>query len=341
MHNYLLYIAAFAVAFGVSLYTTPYSKKLSRKLGAIDYPKARGMHREPIPRMGGFAIIAGFMATMLILIPFIQEFRTPQFVGFIVGALIIALLGMFDDMYSLDAKLKFSIQILAALIAVYSGTRINTSFIPFYTYLKEFEIPLTIVWIVGLTNAVNLIDGLDGLAAGVSSIGALCLMALCFLSGSETAVVFTAALAGSCLGFLPRNFNPAEVIMGDTGATFLGYVLAVSSIIGVFKYYALLSLILAVMVLALPILDTAFAMLRRALSGKPIMTADRGHLHHRLIDAGLSPKQAVVILYILSATTGIIAIFIAIRDLRAILIVLASIGVLALMLLIYRRRFDK
>lgn len=339
MHNYLLYITAFAVAFGVSLYMTPFSKKVARRLGAIDYPKARGMHKEPIPRMGGFAIVMGFMAAMLILIPFIEEFRTPQFFGFIVGALIITILGIFDDIYSLDAKLKLAVQIVAALVAVYSGTRINTSFIPFYEHLREFEVPLTIIWIVGLTNAVNLIDGLDGLAAGVSSIGALCTMALCFLSGSEVAVVFTASIAGSCFGFLPRNFNPAEIIMGDTGSTFLGYVLAVSSIIGVFKYYAVLALVLAILVLALPILDTTFAMVRRLLSGKSIMTADRGHLHHRLIDSGLSPKQAVIILYSISAISGIIAILIAVRDYRSILIIMASLAIFIFMVFVYRRRF--
>lgn len=340
MHNYLLYITAFAVPFGISLFITPYTKKMASRLGAIDYPKARGMHKEPIPRMGGLAIVAGFMSAMIVLIPLIKEFRTEQFVGFIIGALIIALLGMFDDIYSLDAKLKLAIQIVAAIIAVYSGTRITTSFIPFYDILKSFEIPITIIWIVGLTNAVNLIDGLDGLAAGVSSISALCLMTLCLISGggTETAVVFTASIAGSCFGFLPRNFNPAEVIMGDTGSTFLGYVLAVSSIIGVFKYYTLLSLGLAVMVLALPILDTAFAMIRRALSGKPIMSADRGHLHHRLIDAGLSPKQTVIILYALSGISGIFAISIAVWDYRAIIVVLIFIAVFVLMVFIYRRR---
>jgi UDP-GlcNAc:undecaprenyl-phosphate GlcNAc-1-phosphate transferase len=343
MHDYLLYITALAVPFGVSLFVTPFSKKIARRLGAIDYPKARGMHNEPIPRMGGIAIVAGFMAAMLVLLPFVPEFRSEQFFGFIAGAVIIALLGIFDDIYNLDAKLKFAIQIIAALIAVYSGTRLTTAQLPFHDVLQNFEIPLTILWIVGLTNAVNLIDGLDGLAAGVSSISGLCLMSLCFVSGADNAnaIVLSASIAGSCLGFLPRNFNPAEVIMGDTGSTFLGYVLAVSSMIGVFKYYAVLSLLLAVMVLALPILDTSFAMIRRALSGKPIMSPDRGHLHHRLIDAGFSPKQAVMILYTLSALSGIIAILIAMKDYRAIFIMLAFIAVFIVMVFIYRKRLYK
>jgi UDP-GlcNAc:undecaprenyl-phosphate GlcNAc-1-phosphate transferase len=337
--NYLLYIAAFAAAFGITIFMIPISKKAAKHMGAIDYPRARGMIKEPVPRMGGLAIVTGFIATMFILTPFLAEFRTAQFAGFIAGALIIFILGMADDVYDLNAKLKFAVQVAAAAFAVGTGTRVNVSFMPFYQYLRGFEAPITILWIVGVTNAVNLIDGLDGLAAGVSSIGALCLMALCFLSGSEIAVVFTACLAGSCFGFLPRNFNPAEIIMGDTGAMFLGYVLAVSSVIGVFKYYALLAVVLAVLVLALPILDTSFAMIRRMASGRSIMSADRGHLHHRLIDAGFSQKQTVALMYALSALSGFIAVLIALRDYRSIGIVAASVAILAVMAILYRRRF--
>jgi UDP-GlcNAc:undecaprenyl-phosphate GlcNAc-1-phosphate transferase len=201
-------------------------------------------------------------------------------------------------------------------------------------------VPLTLIWIVGLTNAVNFIDGLDGLAAGVSTICALCLMALCIISGQSSAIIFTAAIAGACLGFLPRNFNPAEIIMGDTGATFLGYILAVSSIIGVYKNYALLSVALAVLALALPILDTAFTMARRAINGKNIMKPDRGHLHHKLIDMGFSHKQAVLILYILSAIAGVISILIAMQDFRALLILLGSLLLFLLMVYFYRKRLD-
>lgn len=341
MYDYLLYIVAFAVAFGVTLYVTPYTKIISKKLGGIDYPRSRGMHNEPIPRMGGIAIVVGFMASMVVLMPFISDFRTKQFAGFIVGALIIAFLGMIDDIYDLNAKFKFAIQIIAALIVISTGTRINAGNLPFKEFFMKIEGPFTLLWIVGVTNAVNFIDGLDGLAAGVSSIGSLCLMVLCIISGSSMAVVLAASLAGSCLGFLPRNFNPAEVIMGDTGATFLGFVLAVSSVIGVFKYYALLSLVLSVLVLALPILDTFFAMVRRFLSGKPIMGADRGHLHHRLIDAGISKKFAVIILYGLSILSGVIAILIALRDFRTIIVVSIFLLIFIIMIYIYRKRLYK
>lgn len=337
-HNWLLYIAAFACSFAVSLLATPLARKISIKLNAIDYPKARGLHKEPIPRMGGIAIVLGFMAAMCFVVFFLEELRTTQFLGFIIGALIIVVLGMLDDVYSLSAKTKLAVQIVAALIVIFTGTTIGLVIWPIKTFLDNFDIPITLVWIVGVTNAVNLIDGVDGLAAGVSSIASLCLMALCIISGSAVAVVFSATLAGACLGFLPRNFSPADVIMGDTGATFLGFVLAVSSIIGVYKSYALLSVVIAVLALALPIFDTLFAMIRRFLKGKPIMSADRGHLHHRLIDSGYSHKQTVVIMYGLSAITGTIAILIALRDLRATLIVLLSLGVLFLMIYAYRKR---
>jgi UDP-GlcNAc:undecaprenyl-phosphate GlcNAc-1-phosphate transferase len=204
--------------------------------------------------------------------------------------------------------------------------------------LKPFSPIITIIWIVGLINAVNLIDGLDGLAAGVTSIASICIAILCILSGSSVSVILTTTLAGSCLGFLPRNFSPAEVYMGDTGSTFLGYVLAVSSCIGVFKRYAILAILLAVLSMALPILDTGFAMLRRAWNHKPIMSPDRGHLHHRLIDSGYTNKQAVVILYGLSIGSSMIAVLIAVDNFKATLVVLIFFLMLIIMLIAYRQR---
>lgn len=337
-HDWILYIAAFASAFGVSLLGTPYAKKLSIRVGAIDYPRDRGMHTEPIPRMGGIAIVLGFMVTMGILAVFLPDVRTKQFAGFVAGALVIAVTGVVDDIFTLRARNKLLLQILAAMVVVLTGTRIDVVLHPITTYLESLSGPITLFWIIGVTNAVNLIDGVDGLAVGISSIGALCLMVLCVISGSQLAVVLTAALAGSCLGFLPRNFSPAEVIMGDTGALFLGFVLSVSSIIGVFKGYALLAVLIAVFALALPITDTLFAIIRRAINKKPIMEADRGHLHHRLIDAGYSHKQAVIILYGLNLLTGVFAIVIAMRDVRAIIVTVVFLLVMLAVLYVYRRR---
>ena len=331
-YNWLLYIAAFASAFAITLVTTPLAKKISVKLGAIDVPKDRGMHKKPMPRMGGIAIVMGFMITVLVLYRFNPEMNVKQFAGFVMGASIIVVLGMIDDVKNLRAKLKFCVQIVAALIVIYSGTRINVVMWPVTTYLQTFSVPITLIWIVGVTNAVNLIDGLDGLAAGVSSIAALCLMILCIMTGSTTAVMLTASLAGACLGFLPRNFNPAEIFMGDTGSTFLGFVLAVTSILGVFKGYAILALIVSMLCLGLPIFDTLFAMLRRMAKHQPIMKADRGHLHHRLIDRGFSQRQAVLILYIISLLCGLLAIFISFKDSRTFVVVILTIVVLSILI---------
>ena len=328
-HNWLLYIAAFASAFAITLVTTPLAKKISIKVGAIDYPKDRGVHKKPMPRMGGIAIVLGFMVTVLVLYRFEAAMDVKQFSGFIVGASIIVILGVMDDIKNLSAKLKFSVQIVAALIVIFSGTRIDVVLWPVTAYLQVFSIPITLIWIVGVTNAVNLIDGLDGLAAGVSSIAALCLMVLCFITGTSTAVMLTAALAGACMGFLPRNFNPAEIFMGDSGSTFLGFVLGVSSILGVFKGYAILALVVSMLCLGLPVFDTIFAMLRRIAKNKPIMEADRGHLHHRLIDRGFTQKQAVLILYGISLLCGLLAIFISFKDSRTIVVVILMVILLS------------
>lgn len=328
-HNWLLYIAAFASAFAITLVTTPMAKKLSEKVGAIDYPKERGVHKKPMPRMGGVAIVLGFMITVLVLYRFESAMEHKQFIGFIIGAGIIVALGIMDDIKNLSAKLKFAVQIVAALIVIFSGTKINLVMWPVTTYLQTFSVPFTLIWIVGVTNAVNLIDGLDGLAAGVSSIASLCLMVLCIMTGTSTAVMLTAALAGACLGFLPRNFNPAEIFMGDSGSTFLGFVLAVSSILGVFKGYALLALIVSMLCLGLPVFDTIFAMLRRIAKHKPIMEADRGHLHHRLIDRGFSQRQAVLILYGISLFCGLLSIFISFKDSRTMVVVILMVILLS------------
>lgn len=336
--NWLLYIAAFASAFGIALVCTPFAKRLAIRLGAIDYPRKRGMHEEPIPRMGGVAIVVSFIVTAGLMMPFVEDLRSKQFVGFLIGGVIIALTGVVDDIYGLKPRAKLAMQILVSLIVIYSGTRITFVAWPVLTSFEAISAPVTMLWIIGITNAVNLIDGLDGLAAGVSSISALCLMVLCLISGNQPAAVLAATLAGSCFGFLPRNFSPAEVFMGDSGALFLGYVLAVSSIIGLFKSYALLAVVITVFALALPIFDTAFAMIRRAANGKPIMSADRGHLHHRLVDAGYSHARAVIILYAVSIVCGVIAILIALKDLRAVLIVALFVLILALMVFVYKKR---
>jgi len=332
--KFLIYFIAFGMAFLISLLTTPLSKMIAFKVGAVDQPKARGMHDKPMPRMGGIAIFLGFIFTVLVVTPSVEAFEWKQISGLLVGGMIIFLLGFFDDIYNLNAKLKFLIQVIAALVVIYSDIRIEFVTWPFaegnILILEKISIPITLFWIVGVTNAVNLIDGLDGLAAGVSSIAAICLMILSMFSPNPigpVAAILMAALAGSCLGFLPYNFNPAKIFMGDTGSTFLGFVLAVSSIQGLIKGYTAVTILIAVLVLALPIFDTTFAILRRIISRRPIMEADRGHIHHRLVDKGYSQKQAVITLYGISGGFGIIGILLVLKDTHMALGVFIAMGI--------------
>lgn len=320
------------MAFVIAFFSTPVAKKIAFKVGAIDQPKDRGVHKNPMPRMGGIAIVFGFMITLLLLSPFMPLLNLKQLLGVTIGAAMIFLLGFFDDIHDLSAKLKLGIQIIAALIVTLCGVRIQFFSWPFLNdslmHLEAFSIPITVIWIVGVTNAVNLIDGLDGLAAGVSSIASICLMALSIHSGYPLALLLTATLAGACLGFLPYNFNPATIFMGDTGSTFLGFMLAVISILGLLKSYTAATIFIAVLVLGLPIFDTTFAIVRRFINGKPIMAPDRGHLHHRLIDKGYSHKQAVVTLYGVSGGFGLTALAFFKQDVRFVIGIFIIMGLL-------------
>lgn len=294
-------LVAFIVAFVITFSTTPFVKKLAFKIGAVDVPRDnRRMHKKPTARLGGLAIFFGFIVSALIFSHIEKEIA-----GILLGALIIVILGIFDDIYALSAKLKFAVQLAAALIPVLCGVSIDfikvPAFVSEYGYigLGIFSVPLTVLWIVGITNAINLLDGLDGLACGVSSISALTLLFIAIIVGEPTVAFLTSALAGACFGFLPYNFNPAKLFMGDTGALFLGYMLAAISVQGLFKGYAVISIAAPLLILGLPIFDTASAILRRLKNHQPIMSPDRGHLHHRLVDAGFSQKQAVTVIYLL------------------------------------------
>lgn len=308
MNNNIL--VTFIVAFIITFSLTPFVKKLAFRVGAVDIPKDnRRMHKVPTARMGGLAIFIGFIVSTII-------FAKPdiEITGLLIGSTIIVILGIFDDIYALSAKLKLLFQLIAALCPVLSGIRIDfikvPSIISEYGYigLGWFAIPLTIIWIVGITNAINLLDGLDGLACGVSSISALTLLFIAIIVGEPTVAFVTAALAGACFGFLPYNFNPAKLFMGDTGSLFLGFVLASISVQGLFKGYAVISIAAPLLILGLPIFDTASAIIRRIRNHQPIMSPDRGHLHHRLVDAGFSQKQAVSIIYILCLVLCVAAV---------------------------------
>ena len=302
--------AALVVALLVALVATPVVKSLAFKMGAVDVPKDnRRMHDHPIPRMGGLAIFLGFLLSVLLFLDLDEQLR-----GMLLGATIIVVLGIFDDIYSLGAKLKFLIQIGAALVAVLSGNVIETLSNPnvfssdLYWDLGWLSIPVTVLWIVAITNAVNLIDGLDGLACGVSTISSMTLLVIALVVSEGNVAILMAALAGGCIGFLPYNMNPAKIFMGDTGSTFLGYILAVVSVQGLFKFYTIISFAVPFLMLGLPIFDTAFAFIRRIAHGQSPMHADRSHVHHRLIDMGFNQKQAVAVLYIISAILGLSAV---------------------------------
>ena len=310
----IAYVAlALLTALVVSFLMTPVVKTFAYKVGAVDVPKdARRMHKVPIPRLGGLAIFIGFMVSVLILGG--VRGGNGQMQSILLGSVIIVVLGVVDDIMALPAMLKFVVQIVAALIPTLNGVVIQAFSNPnifsdnLYWVLGWLSVPFTVLWIVAITNAVNLIDGLDGLADGVSAISATTVLIIALMASEIQVAIVMAALVGACVGFIPYNLNPAKMFMGDTGATFLGYILATMSIQGLFKFYAVISFAVPFLILGLPIFDTAFAFIRRVAHGQSPMHADRGHIHHRLIDMGLSQKQAVATLYVISAILGLSAV---------------------------------
>jgi UDP-GlcNAc:undecaprenyl-phosphate GlcNAc-1-phosphate transferase len=302
--------AALVAALLISFIATPVVKSLAEKMGAVDVPKdGRRMHDHPIPRMGGLAIFLGFLLSTLIFVPLTTSMR-----GMLLGGVIIVILGIFDDIYALPALPKLLVQIAAALVAVSQGNVIQVISNPnlfsdhAYWSLGAWAVPVSVIWIVAITNAVNLIDGLDGLAVGVATISSLTMLVIAMLVSDNIVALVMAALAGGCIGFLPYNSNPAKIFMGDTGSTFLGFVLATMSIQGLFKFYTIISFAVPFLMLGLPLFDTCFAILRRLSKGQNPMSPDRSHVHHRLIDMGFSQKQAVAILYVISAILGLCAV---------------------------------
>ncbi len=341
------YVIIFVIAFIIAFSATPIAKKISAVIGAVDIPNDnRRMHKKPMARLGGLAIIAGFVFAILFLIvsySFAENGKAPlisisrQLVGICAGMLIIIAMGIIDDIKSIEwPKTKFFLQLLAALSVVFIGgmriERLSNPFspAPYFGLPGPVSVIITILWIIGITNAINLIDGLDGLASGVTAISSISLFFIMMVGPEANYIplvaVMTLALAGSTLGFLPFNFYPSRIIMGDTGAYFLGYILAVISLQGAMKSYTAISLAVPILVLGLPVFDTASSFIRRIFNGKSFMRADRGHIHHRLIDMGLSHRQSVVVMYTGSAALGLIAIVMSDKGAlsAAILLVLLS-----------------
>lgn len=306
--NFVAFISAVIISFVM----TPPARKLAIKVGALDVPKeTRKIHKRPMPYFGGLAIYIAIMSCMFVYMPHTSINR-----HILAGATVIVLAGLIDDMYGMPAKIKLLIQILAAVIAIRGGVQIHFLTNPLseagMIYLfNGLSYAISLFWIVGITNTINLIDGLDGLASGVATIAATTLLFTASKMGHDFIVMQCAIIAGASLGFLPFNFNPAKIFMGDTGSLLLGYMLAVTSVSGMVKSVAAIALVVPVFALGLPIFDTAFAIIRRYKNNKPIMEADKDHLHHKLMKSGLNQRQTVLIMYFISMLLGIVAIIIA------------------------------
>ena len=334
LHALLNGVMAFIFAALMAFAATPIVRVIAYKIGAVDIPEDnRRMHKVPIPRLGGLAIAFSFVISVFL---FYDISNTT--LGMIIGAFIIILIGIVDDVYRIRAAFKFAAQLVAAGIAVSQGVVVQqVNIFGEWIHFGYFAIPITILWIVGLTNAVNWIDGLDGLSCGISTISALSLLAVTILIGEFRIAVLIAILAGACIGFLPFNKNPAKIFIGDTGAMFLGFVLSIVSIQGVFKVHAVVTFIIPFLILGVPIFDTIFSMLRRIFTGTAPWKPDKGHLHHRLIDMGFNQKQSVRILYAVSALLGISSIMLLTHHVvSAIVIIAVSLAISTVTWIIFK-----
>ena len=340
---------AFLLAFIIAFMATPYTIKIANKVGAVDVPKdERRMHKKAMPKFGGPAVIIGFLVSVIYLITVMSMENTinlfgpenygMKLLGMLLGIIVISITCIIDDIKTIKPIVKLIGQLIAAIIVVAFGIRIGDIDFAFFNlteYGETLSIILTILWIIGVTNAINLIDGLDGLSSGISVISAISLLVIFVLNGSPLiSIVLITALAGALVGFLPFNFAPAKTFIGDTGSNFLGFSLSIISILGVAKTYTIAVIVLPLIVLGLPIFDTLWAIIRRINKGKSIKAifkADKGHLHHRIVAKGFSQKQAVLILYGISATFGIFAVILLDsgiwKALSFLLMVIIAIGI--------------
>ncbi len=332
--DWIKMLLAFVVSLLVAYVMTPPVKRFAEKVGAIDVPKDnRRVHDHPIPRMGGLAIFIGFVLSLIFFVP-----MSTKVLGLLVGSVIIAVMGGVDDIVSLNPWVKLAGQIVAALVAIRCGLVFdvisNPNIFAEETYIEIgwLSVPLTMLWIVGCTNAVNLIDGLDGLAVGVSAISSLTMLIVSLFVSEPVVSIILAALTGACLGFMPYNLNPAKIFMGDVGSQLLGFVLSTASIMGLFKLHAIITFFVPLLALALPLADTIFAFFRRILHGQSPFKADKGHFHHRLLAMGLNQKQVVAVLYGISAVLGLLAVLMAGDSMAVKIICLAAAFIISLVI---------
>lgn len=303
MYGYAL--GAFLSSFALVVWTTPLVRRYAIKAGIVDEPDARKVHQRKVPRLGGLAIILGVVLSYVI---FLKD--DPRLQGLVLGGVIVGVVGILDDRYGLRPLHKLAGQLVAALVVVAFGVRVEFLTVPFDGIIATsfLAVPLTIIWIVGVTNAVNLIDGLDGLAAGVTAVSSIVIGLISWTRSEYSVAILAFALCGSALAFLRFNSYPASIFMGDTGSMFYGFMLATLSILGTAKGFTFVSVLTPFFILAIPIVDTAAAILRRLLNGRPIMSPDRGHLHHKLMETGLSHVGTVYTVYVIAIASGLIAV---------------------------------
>ncbi len=311
----LYHLIAFLVSAVVVLWTTPVVKTIGIKSGRVDQPGGRKVHQRPMVRLGGVSIFVGTLIALLTvwwsggfgILPIEKEWEVW---GVTLGGLAFFLIGLADDLFSLSPFIRLLMQATVAAIAWWMGVQIDFLNVPFdgLVQIGWLSLPITVIWLVGMANAINWIDGLDGLAAGVSGIAAVVMLVVTLFMQQPAAALIAAALAGGALGFLRYNFNPAQIFMGDGGAYFMGFTLAGVGVIGLVKSTAVTAVLLPYLILAVPIVDMSAVILARLRHGKSPFVADKRHLHHRLLQAGLSQRLAVLFIYSLTLWVGSLAL---------------------------------
>jgi len=318
MSGELYYLAAFVISLVVVLILTPIVNRIGHMTGYVDQPNERKIHKRPMVRLGGVAIFMGFVIA-LVTVWLLGAFGIPPYEkewevwGVVIGALFFFIIGLADDLFSLSPASRLFLQTVVASLSWYWGVRVDFLSLPFVGGLFDlgwFSLPITIIWLVGMTNAINWIDGVDGLAAGVAGISAVILLIVSLFVGQQAAgaALIAAALAGGCLGFLRYNFNPAKIFMGDGGSYFIGFTLAGVGVIGLVKSFAVTAILLPYLILAVPIVDMSVVIISRLSQGSSPFRADKRHLHHRLLNAGVSQRMTVLFIYALTLWVGSLAL---------------------------------
>ncbi len=337
------YLAILFTSFLISLILTPILRVLSHKYDIIiDTINERKIHKGKIPRSGGIAIaIATLIAVVYGFAAHKSDYILNHLLGVIIGGLLALAIGVYDDIKCISAEKKLLLEIIAAIALVVSGIRIEAVNIPFWQII-HFSLPIsiivTVLWVIIIMNAINLVDGLDGLAAGIALIASIVIFSIVMLNGNGLAAVITIALIGGCLGFLRYNYSPASIFMGDGGSMFLGFILSAVSIQASYKGTNTASVLIPIMILGIPLLDTISAFVRRVIKHNNPFKADKDHIHHRLMNIGLTTRGCVMVLYILCGTLGAIALITSFMndDTAAVILTITGMFMVIGLILFYR-----